>query len=776
MNTPYLKRIILASSASALALSSAINASAQIPDDEIIVTATKRATSIQDVPLAITALSGDFVSEVNLNDVKDLITYSPGVAGNSQDSFIDAVSIRGIRTQDFGVGGDPSVGFFKNGLYQGRNGAVVSTLYDVERGEVLRGPQNFLFGRNAIAGAISTHTKRPIFQDEISGFVDVEYGSRDRFDTRGAINIPFSENFAARVAGFYSREDGFVENIFDGEDLGGFNKYGIRGSFDYKGNGPLSVEVTLEYEDREQEGSIYRATGLDESFATLESLFGEIELPDDPREVNQDLGLGSFDIAEVYDIGLKLGYDLGFATLTSQTGYKNHEFAYREDFDGTPLSINNFGLDQEGDYFEQEVRLVSQGDGPLSWYVGASYYNENLDALFTAQGDEDLLCSYYYNYYQMYYGVANPPNLAGTCLNDYYSGAQPVDVGLLEQGVVRGDYNGYAAFVDLTYAFNDQLDFSAGLRYSRDNKRFSNNILPVQSALGPFFTYSITSDGPLVDEGDWDAFTPRFIVRYRPDGDNTFFASATRGFKSGGFGTFGFSPREGSPGISAGDVLTSATAVPDDFDPERLWSYEVGYKGEFLDGALKADLNAYYFDYEDLQLLVFQDGGGLIFNLGEVEGYGVEGQVTATFSENFDGFVSLGYNSNEISNAGAACGIDSCDGNDLGAPALSGAAVFNAHADMWGGEIFGSAEVFFESTKGGGIENLAASEVGSFADVTLRAGYRGDGWSVLGYVENLTDEVYFDQGNNNGGILPAHLFGPSKPRTYGIRFSKSFNE
>ncbi|MEP1230414.1 MAG: TonB-dependent receptor [Litorimonas sp.] len=765
----YKNRVLLASSASLLTLASGIASQAQIPDDEIIITATKRATSIQDTPLAITALSGEFVSQVNLNDVKDLITYAPGVTGNSQDSFIDTVAIRGIRTQDFGVGGDPSVGFFKNGLYQGRNGSVVSTLYDVERGEVLRGPQNFLFGRNAIAGAISTQTKRPIFQENLSGFGDIEYGSRDRFDARGAINVPVSDKVAARFAGFYSREDGFVENIFDGEDLGGFDKFGFRGSIDYKGNGPLSIELTAEYEDREQEGSIYRATGLDESFAVLEELFGEIEIPDDPREVNVDLSEDSFDVAEVFDIGLKIDYDLGFATLTSQTGFKDHTFNYREDFDGTPLSINNFGLDQSGDYFEQEVRLVSQGDGPLSWYVGGSYYEENLDALFTAQGDEELLCSYYYNLY--YY-----ENIFGTCLNDAYYGATAVAEGLLEQGEVRGDYHGYAGYVDVSYAFSEKLDVSAGLRYSNDVKRFSNNILPVTSALGPFFTYSVTSDGPVEDRESWDAFTPRFLIRYRPDENNTFFASATRGFKAGGFGTFGFSPAEGAAPIEFGQVLTQETGVPDDFDPETLWSYEVGYKGEFLGGALKADINAYYYDYSDLQLLVFQDGGGLIFNLGEVNGYGAEGQLTARFSENFDGFVSLGYNENEIFDAGEACGIDSCDGNDLGSPKWSGAAVFNAHTDMFGGEVFGSAEVFFESTKGGGIENLAASEVDAFADVTLRAGYRADDWSIIGYVENVGDEVYFDQGNNNGGIIPAHLFGPSKPRTFGIRFSKSFNE
>ncbi|HBS35738.1 MAG TPA: TonB-dependent receptor, partial [Parvularcula sp.] len=130
-------RPALLAGASALAL----GGPAFAQEDEIIVTATKRAESIQDVPLAITAYSADFVREVNLEDVKDLVTYTPGITGNSLDSFIDFINVRGIVTNDFGVGGDPSVGFFKNGLYQGRNGAVVTTLYDLDRAEALRGPQ-----------------------------------------------------------------------------------------------------------------------------------------------------------------------------------------------------------------------------------------------------------------------------------------------------------------------------------------------------------------------------------------------------------------------------------------------------------------------------------------------------------------------------------------------------------------------------------------------------------------------------------------------------------
>ncbi|NJN51549.1 MAG: TonB-dependent receptor [Gammaproteobacteria bacterium] len=151
----------LARSISALTLLTAVAAHAETTIEEILVTAQRRAESVQDVPVAVSAFSGEFMRERNLNDVKDLAIFTPGVTGNSQDSFIDTLQVRGILTNDFGVGGDPSIGFFKNNIYQGRNGAVVTSLYDIQRAEVLRGPQGFLFGRNAIGGAVSVFTNRP---------------------------------------------------------------------------------------------------------------------------------------------------------------------------------------------------------------------------------------------------------------------------------------------------------------------------------------------------------------------------------------------------------------------------------------------------------------------------------------------------------------------------------------------------------------------------------------------------------------------------------------
>ena len=186
--------------------------------DEITVTATKRAESVMDVPLAISAMSGEAIREFNLNDIKDLIAFTPGIAGNSKDSFLDFVNVRGIRTIDFGNGGDPSVSLYKNGLYQGRTGSAVSSLYDIERSEVLRGPQGFLFGRNSVSGAFNIITAKPHLE-ETDGYVELDAGERGVLVFEGAVNIPMSDTFAVRLAGYHSEEDGYVPNLAGGPDL-----------------------------------------------------------------------------------------------------------------------------------------------------------------------------------------------------------------------------------------------------------------------------------------------------------------------------------------------------------------------------------------------------------------------------------------------------------------------------------------------------------------------------------------------------------------------------
>ena len=367
-------RKTLSLAVSAAVLTSAIAAPAWSQSlEEVIVTATKRSESVQDVPLAITALSGDFVNKVNLDDVKDLVSFTPGVTGNSQDSFIDAISVRGIRTQDFGIGGDPSSAFFKNDLYEGRNGSAVTSLYDIDRAEILRGPQGFLYGRSSVGGAFSVHTKRAEIGGDNSGFINVDVAERDRLVVDGAINLPMTDNLAMRLAGYYSQEDGFAENKFPGsDDLIEHDKWALRWSTSYERD-KLAIYTTVEYEEREQSGSVYRAIDKGDVWDAFDTNLLGVSLRGNDEEIDSDQSGGDNDDADILTLGMRIDYDLGFATLTSNTGYKDHDYFYNEDYDGTPLNINNYGQDQEGDYFQQELRLTSNTEGPLNWYAGASY-------------------------------------------------------------------------------------------------------------------------------------------------------------------------------------------------------------------------------------------------------------------------------------------------------------------------------------------------------------------------------------------------------------------
>lgn len=765
-NRKMLKKTLLAGG-SALA---AAMAPAFAQDDEIIVTAQKRAESIQDVPLAITAFAGDFVRDVNLDDVKDLVTFTPGVTGNTFDSFIDYINVRGISTNDFGVGGDPSIPFFKNGFYQGRNGAVVTTLYDVERAEVLRGPQGFLFGRNAIGGAFNIITAKPKL-DGFSGYAEIDVAERGRIVGEAAINVPLSEKFGIRLSGFAGKEDGYVDNLSfpDADPLVGFRKGGGRISALYE-DGDFDALLTVELEKRNQSGSVYRATELGDSWDNLVSLFG-VTMRGNGRDIDSDLGLGEDDDADIFNTGLTINIPVGSLTLTSLTGYKKHDYTYAEDFDGTPLNINDYAQDQEGEYFEQELRLVSGDEGPFSWYVGASYYNENIDVLFSQHGNEDLMCNFYLNYY----GFSNCTDYFA-----YYGYVfTPSPDGLLEQNRIRGRYHGWAAYIDTTYKLSEQLDFGVGLRYSDDTKNFGIWALPVSSMLGPYFALGFTSTDYLTDKQSWDAFTPRFITRWRPNDDWMFFASATRGFKSGGFGSFTIAE---SALTFCGPFSTSCLnlqpgdAHPNTFEPEKAWSYEVGAKGGF--GGVKLDANVYYYTYKDLQVIVPGVGGGIkVDNVGKVNGWGVEGSMQAPLGPNFDLMLAAAWADSEITEAQALCdGTLACEGQPQPTvPKFSGSAVLRFHAPVGPGEMNASAELFGQTDTYGGLLQLPEAVNDGYAELALRLGWRANaGWSVTGYVENLTNALYYTGVAEGGDILPAHYFGPSRPRTYGVRMTYDF--
>ncbi len=744
--------------------------------EEVLVTATKRTESVQDVPLAITALSGEFVNKVNLDDVKDLVSYAPGVTGNSQDSFIDAISVRGIRTQDFGVGGDVSAAFFKNDLYEGRNGAVVTSLYDMERAEILRGPQGFLFGRNSIGGAFSVYTKKADPTVDDAGYIQVDLAERGRMQVDGAINIPVTDKFAMRLAGYYSEEDGFAENFFDGDDKIAHDKEALRWSGAFEDD-RLSVYGTVGYEERQQSGSMYRAVQEGDIWDTWEAALGSLELRGSGEDIDSDLASGEADDSEILTLGLRVEYDFGFATLTSNTGYKDHDYFYSEDYDGTPRDINNYQQDQTGEYLQQELRLTSNSDDNLSWYAGASFYNEEIDADFAFAGQEDFMCQYYgySNYGQTFTGCVDLYTYYG------YDFTPSADGRLVETGNIKGDYTGWGAYVNLAYAFSDQFDVEVGVRYTDDEKDFAINVPTPVSELGPYWAYGFSTAEPIQDTQSWDEVTSRIIGRYIHNDDHMVFASFTEGFKAGGFGSFNLNNNaSGDPAIGNSDITQADGFLPNAFDPETVDSYEIGYKGTLADGRANVDITAFYYEYQDLQVVVADGGASTIQNAGEVEATGVEASVTTALGDYFTLYLAAGYLDSKATEIQGICGladVNGCEGRELfWAPDYSWAATLDFNYPLAKGEFIAAFEIFGEDERGGGWENLPETRIDAYEEAALRVGFQADnGWHITGYVENLTNEFTWDGQNNNGGVLPSHVFGPKRPRTYGVRMGLNFD-
>jgi len=784
--------------------------------EEIIVTATKRSVSVMDVPLAITAMSGDFIRDVNLDDIKDLIAFTPGITGNTKDSFMDFVSVRGIRTIDYGNGGDPSISIFKNGLYQGRTGSGVVSLYDLERAEILRGPQGFMFGRNSVSGAMNIITKKPNLE-ETEGYVDLDIGERGHAVIEGAVNFPMSDNFAIRLSGYHSEEDGYVKNLQGGPDLIAHDKTAFRLGARYQTD-TITTDFFIEYEDRDQSGTVYRATGEGDSFTIVATRLNggvPIEVPSSPIDVNVDNTLGSYDGGEIFSVGLQFDVDTAWGTFTSLTGFKDHNYQYAEDYDALPIVLFDYGQDQEGDYFEQEFRLTSDSDGPLSWYAGVSFYQENIDTTFLGVQSEDAYCAAYWYYTNEYYGAAQ------TCENmfyyynyfdayngdtfycdtylDYYFGSctwtSSPDGLINDRNRIIGKYQGYSTYVDLSYQFSESFDMSFGVRYNWDEKEFSQESLadPGDSILSHHVQTGFkTLNGPVRDKLDWSDTTFRVVANWHLNDSSVLFASVTTGYKPGGFGSFAITQTDIANQPSGAAVWGEYIAGPDDkpvnFDPEQVTSFDIGYKATVNDGRTQLSLNAFFYDYEDLQAIYYEGASVIVDNIGQVDGTGVEIDINTALSENWTLRVGGSWLDTEARDIEPFCAegervtgdITVCDGNSIPwAPETTAFAVLNASFPSGNGEIFGRLAWTWEEDRRGDwpAPSIVFQHIEGINQTDITIGYRTDNWRISAYVENVFDNVWYDanyEDSDPADPYVQHAFGPARPLTAGVRFGYNF--
>ncbi|MFT6958264.1 MAG: iron complex outermembrane receptor protein [Halieaceae bacterium] len=730
--------------------------------EEVVVTAQRREQSSMEVPIALTAFSGDTLREARIADVTDIILYTPGLSGFSSTSFTDTISLRGISTTDFGFGGDPSLAIYKDHVYQGRIGSSMSEFYDMERVEVLRGPQGLLFGRNAASGVIHAITVKPSME-EFEGYINVDAGERDVFGLEGALNIPLTDNLAMRISAYDSQEDGWVENVQGGNDRMGFDNKGARVSFAYTDE-KLSVTIIGEYEERDGSGTIYAV--LDEQ--------GNDPLSGDVWTIDSEFKDKDTDQSDNTSFTLLVEYDLNFAVLSSITGYKSSDYLYREDTDGLPQAFSQFNQDQDDEYWSQEVRLLSTGEGPWSWFAGASWYAEEIDVLFAAEAQEDVFCGLLYgDLVATCEEVSSDPFVLGIPWPGYAPDGQ-----LIEAGLVDGTYNGWAAYGELTYTFSSEWDISVGLRYSYDEKDFEIDIPAGNSALSPFLLFGYSTDSPVSKSENWDDLSPRVVVRYTPNDNNFFYASITNGYKAGGFDSFGIDVKNG---LDPDTFAALPGAEPNAFDPETIWSYELGLKSVMAEGRVQLELSTYYYDYEDLQLASFVFPAFIVNNVGQVDGFGVESSLKVKASSFLDMYFNLTWSDTEAQdvnqNTCEEFSGNNCNGNRL--PYQSewqGAAVIRAYYPVGDGEIFATTEVAYRSDWDSDLNNAEVLNEPSTTQVNFRTGYRvNNSWTATLYVENVFDE------QNYGGRFYDDFFSglpvgisPNRPRTAGLEFFYSF--
>ncbi|HEX9706717.1 MAG TPA: TonB-dependent receptor [Steroidobacteraceae bacterium] len=737
--------------------------------DEVIVTAQKRQQSLQDVPLSVSAFSGDLLKEGRMADIRGIVDFTPGFSGKTEDGFTDALAMRGIATNDFGIGGDPSVAMFVDGIWSGRTGGVMTALFDIERAEVVKGPQGTLFGRNSIAGAVSIITNKP--EDAFEASAELTAADFNHIEATGTVNIPLAEGWALRASGYTLSNDGFLENLQGGDELGFHDVRAGRISLRRSGES-TDATLTFAYEDREQDPSVYwvPAAGL----------------PYD--QVDIDLGDDGIDESDVFEARANIEWSIpGGHTLTSLTGYKKFGFHYLEDYDGGSGRVNDYRQVNDVEYWSQELRLNSPSDGRLTWFAGASVYEETIDGYFEFIYDEDDLCRAV--------GITEAPDFSGGpvlgCDDPFFEeywedDIDPADLltGKAEQSYVNVNSQGWAVYGDFTWSFTDRLELTAGARYTYDEKEIESRVLDSGGALGNNFNYEFFTDGFVTNSDNWSDFTPRLALSFDLSEDVTLYATASKGYKSGGFATFGFD-------LHGEDVTDEGAAPPGTtpvvFDPEEVDSYEIGAKMRLLGNTLQINASLFRYDYVDLQLVYFDTGSSLVANVGEARGQGLEVDMRWVPNANWDAIIGLSLLDTEITDADeiealGACG--DCDGNNLPfAPEVSGSAIVTYRNPTAKGEMFFKTEYVYRSEMFGGPDNIEDAAVDSWDEFNFRFGYRSNAaWAVTVWLENAFDSEYYERGWENADVnnqfgygLFNELVWPARPRTLGVTFSKDWD-
>ena len=767
--------------------------------EEVLVTAQRRTQSLQDVPIAMQVVDSALIKDVAAENLGDLNGFVPGLVISDGSPTQPRYQIRGIQTGDFGVGTDPAVGVYVDGIYAARSGASLLAFNDVERIEVLKGPQGTLFGRNSAAGAISIVTRQP--QDEFHSLLRVRLGEHGKQYYEGMLNTPLGDDLALRINGVYNKSDGWLQDAATRQDLMPEENWAGRVALRWELSEQTSATLSWDHDDLDQLAR--PAIGL------VAVQAGQTQLPYpadrtaylDPRRapVYNDV-VGNEESRQLDQVNLFIDHTFGATALRSSTSWRQFDTVNREDEDGTNLIATYFDTAniEDNESFYQEFKLSGQS-ARIDWVGGVSYYKEKADQISDTHTYTDGIDTLGVNL-GIFESLGIPfPLYAGT------SGfIEPFGVSMLglpwrEAMYNRGDFEAFAAFGDVIWHVNDRTNVTFGLRYTHDTKEFTwingphetpeldavvagleqagfFTVFPIPPEAYRFSDIVFQVDTPargVTKKDSWDDVSPRLVLDYKVTRDVMVFGSLAKGYKAGGY---------------------NSTEVGSEFENEDVWNIETGIKSVFPEAGVVLNASVFHYIYENKQsIALVNDVAGsdipqYVIDTSDEKAWGIDVDAQWRPVDQLRLYANVAFIDATYKEK-VTRGTDPLDlsGEPTGEPYLSAALgasygwALGATGDLELSGRYayrGKSRCNADSERQGTCALQAAFEVGEATKrLDLRLGWTSanDTFGLAAYVTNVLDDQYVTGINN----LTTDTFGTpfasiSEPRLWGVEATVSF--
>jgi iron complex outermembrane receptor protein len=725
--------------------------------EEVVVTAQRREENLQETPLSITALGSEALADIRATDIEGISDVAPNVhitptIGGSVNA---AINIRGAVNSNNELSRDNAVGVYLDGVPIGKTSGAIFDAVDLERVEVLRGPQGTLYGKNTIGGAINLITRKP--SGEFGGQVGAGIGNEDLFEARAGVDLPaFGEigqgigAVSTRFSGFYRERDGFFEN--DGpssDDFDNKDQWGGRIDLRIQPSSCLTIDYAYDTFEANQNPTMLALTSLSSRFpiASVKPILAAATSKDRPDSIANDSAYAS-DV-EIDGHTLTIAYDvegtaIGDLTVKAISGYRDLYTLSRSDMDGTQLDLFRFWLENDFEQFTQEIQLLGSTER-VKWVVGAFYYEDEWDT---------------YN-----------PRW------NFQLGRNNFDT--LDRGAEDDSTAVFGQFTWTPNVFDDRLDLTAGIRWTEENKdvyelwrQYSTySVNPSDPRSGVFVRTAsgapvFDANGALIPEqadDSWDELTPMGVVGWRFSEDVNGYVKVSTGFKSGGFD---------------GTATTNA-AFETPFDPETLTSYEIGLKSRFADDRVQLNMAYFYNEYEDFQANQFVAAviGTVVVNAGDAEMQGAEVELVAKPTDNIDLMLNYGWLDTEYTSF-IVSGVDVSDQREFAySPENTVYAAVKYTFDPFSfGTLSLRADYSWKDDHFVSITDDPTTNIEAYGLINARAELAeipaGNGsLRIAAWGKNLDDEEYWNTALNLS-VLTVNQW--ADPRSYGLEVGYQF--